>query len=78
MTHGSTLWRVLVADHHCCVREGLKAIIGSQSDLRVVGEAGDGPTAPALASDLNPRPGNRVDIPAGSGRRSADGSAGRS
>lgn len=45
---------VLVADPHCCVREGLKAILNAQPDLRVVGEAADGPTALTLAADLNP------------------------
>jgi two-component system, NarL family, response regulator NreC len=51
---GAQLHSVLVADPHCCVREGLKTILGAQPDLRVVGEASDGPTTLSLASDLNP------------------------
>lgn len=55
MTHDSTTAvRVMVADPHCCVREGLKAILHAQPDLRVVGEASDGPTAIDLAAELNP------------------------
>jgi DNA-binding NarL/FixJ family response regulator len=46
--------RVLVADAHGCVREGLKALVNGQPDMRVVGEAGDGPTALALAAELDP------------------------
>ena len=45
---------VLVADRHVVVREGLKALVNAQPDLRVVGEAGDGPTALDLAGELNP------------------------
>jgi DNA-binding NarL/FixJ family response regulator len=53
MTNEPTV-RVLVADPHFCVREGLKAILGAQPGMSVVGEAADGPTALALASELNP------------------------
>jgi DNA-binding NarL/FixJ family response regulator len=45
---------VLVVDPHWCVREGLKALLNSQPDTRVVGEAADGPTALALAAGLDP------------------------
>jgi DNA-binding NarL/FixJ family response regulator len=34
--------RVLIADDHAMFREGLRAVLERQSDLRVVGEAGDG------------------------------------
>ena len=37
--------RVLIADDHVTVREGLAAMIGRQSDMRVVGEATDGRAA---------------------------------
>jgi len=35
--------RVLIADDHAVLRAGLKLLIGAQSDMEVVGEAGDGP-----------------------------------
>jgi DNA-binding NarL/FixJ family response regulator len=34
--------RILIADDHVTVREGLAAIIGRQHDMTVVGEAADG------------------------------------
>jgi NarL family two-component system response regulator LiaR len=34
--------RILVADDHAVVREGLVRVIADQSDMRVVGEAADG------------------------------------
>ena len=41
--------RILLADDHAVVREGLKALISSQSDMEVVGEAADGAEAVTLA-----------------------------
>ncbi|PZE60300.1 DNA-binding response regulator [Curtobacterium sp. MCPF17_047] len=46
--------RVLVVDDQAVFRTGLVAILGSQSDLEVVGEAGDGAQAVALGIDLEP------------------------
>ncbi len=46
--------RILLADDHETVREGLKAILNAQSDMEVVGEAIDGRSAVALACRLNP------------------------
>lgn len=46
--------RILIADDHATVREGLKLLINAQSDLETVGEAGDGRTAVALAMELHP------------------------
>jgi len=34
--------QVLIADDHPLMREGIAAVIGSESDMRVVGQAGDG------------------------------------
>ncbi|MHC5544801.1 response regulator, partial [Singulisphaera rosea] len=46
--------RVLLADDHAVVREGLKAFIAAQPDVEVVGEASDGETACRKAADLRP------------------------
>jgi DNA-binding NarL/FixJ family response regulator len=43
---------VLLADDHAVVRQGLKLVLGSQPDIDVVAEAGDGAEAVKLA--LNP------------------------
>ncbi|WP_310093748.1 response regulator transcription factor [Pseudoxanthomonas sacheonensis] len=37
--------RILLADDHAVVREGLRALLEQQPDMRVVAEASDGPTA---------------------------------
>ncbi len=41
--------RVLLADDHAVVREGLKALVNAQPDMQVVGEAADGVAALAQA-----------------------------
>ena len=46
--------RVLIADDHAVVLEGLCALIGRQSDMCVVGQAADGRDAVALAQTLRP------------------------
>ncbi|MCB9419834.1 MAG: response regulator transcription factor [Ardenticatenaceae bacterium] len=46
--------RVLIADDHLVVREGLQLILGSQPDFDVVGEAVDGATAVRLTGELQP------------------------
>lgn len=46
--------RVLIADDHAVVREGIRMILGAQSDLEVVGEARDGDEAVRLARHLDP------------------------
>lgn len=46
--------RVLLADDHAIVREGLKSLINSQTDMTVVGEAADGLDAVSLTTELNP------------------------
>jgi DNA-binding NarL/FixJ family response regulator len=48
------LLRILVADDHATVREGLKALLNTESDMEVVAEAGDG--ASALAQSRTVRP----------------------
>lgn len=46
--------RILIVDDHPIVRDGLVAILGTQPDLEVVGEAGDGKTAVKQAVTLKP------------------------
>jgi DNA-binding NarL/FixJ family response regulator len=46
--------RVIVADDHPVVREGLRAILDAEPDLDVVGEAGSGAEAVELAARLRP------------------------
>lgn len=46
--------RILLADDHAVVREGLKALINAQLDMEVVGEAGDGAQALIEARALRP------------------------
>jgi len=46
--------RLLVADDHPIVRDGLAAVLGTQPDLQVVGAAGDGEEALRLAAELHP------------------------
>jgi DNA-binding NarL/FixJ family response regulator len=46
--------RILIADDHPIVREGLAAILGTQADFDVVGQASDGAELVQLAVALNP------------------------
>lgn len=46
--------RLLVADDHPIVRDGLISVLGTQADFAVVGEAGDGAEALRLARTLRP------------------------
>jgi DNA-binding NarL/FixJ family response regulator len=46
--------RILVADDHPMLREGLVAVLGTQQDFEVVGEAADGSEAVRLAETLQP------------------------
>jgi DNA-binding NarL/FixJ family response regulator len=46
--------RVVLADDHAVVREGLKALVNAQPDMRVVGEAADGEAAWRIAKELVP------------------------
>ncbi|WP_341947223.1 response regulator transcription factor [Microbacterium sp. LWH11-1.2] len=45
---------VLIVDDHQLARAGLRALIDSEHDLRVVGEAGDGPSAVTKSRELRP------------------------
>src|SRR5947209_637899 len=46
--------RVLIADDHVIVREGLRALVEAQAGLTVIGEAGDAESAWNLACTLAP------------------------
>ena len=46
--------RILLADDHPVVREGLRGILDAEDDLAVIGEAGSGAEAIALAAALDP------------------------
>jgi NarL family two-component system response regulator YdfI len=46
--------RVLIADDHLVVREGLRAILGTRADLDLVGEATDGGEAVQLTEERSP------------------------
>ena len=46
--------RVLIADDHPIVRQGLATVLSQEEDLEVVGQAGNGLEAVALARKLHP------------------------
>jgi DNA-binding NarL/FixJ family response regulator len=46
--------RVLLAEDHMTVRQGFRLLLEAQSDIEVVGEAGDGRAALRLAKELAP------------------------
>jgi DNA-binding NarL/FixJ family response regulator len=46
--------RVLIADDHPVIRKGLRFLLESESDIEVIGEAGNGREAVELADELHP------------------------
>jgi DNA-binding NarL/FixJ family response regulator len=46
--------RIVLADDHATVRQGLKLLIDAQADMTVVGEAGDGGAAIQRVEELRP------------------------
>lgn len=46
--------RVILADDHAIVRQGLRSLLESKADIEVIGEAGDGREALLLAAALKP------------------------
>ena len=45
--------RVIIADDHQIMRQGLKILLEKESDMEVVGEAADGRSTVTLARDLS-------------------------
>jgi DNA-binding NarL/FixJ family response regulator len=54
MTDRADRITILLVDDHTLVREGLREILETQSDLRVVGEAKDSDTTMALVDEMKP------------------------
>jgi len=46
--------RIVLAEDHNTVREGIKLLVNAQEDMEVIGEAGDGEAAIELVKKLNP------------------------
>ncbi len=46
--------RIVIADDHAIVRDGIKRILAEQSDLQVVGEATNGENAVSIVNELKP------------------------
>ena len=46
--------RVLIADDHAVLREGMRQLLDQEKDMEVVGEANDGEEAVKLVSELKP------------------------
>lgn len=49
-----TTIRVLIADDHAIVREGMRRLLGGRSEFELVGEAADGEQAVAMVRGLRP------------------------
>jgi len=54
MESGEKEITIVLADDHNVIRSGLRAMLEGEDDLRVIGEAGDAPTAQKLVRDRRP------------------------
>jgi NarL family two-component system response regulator LiaR len=56
MTRGGIVprTRILIADDHAVLREGMRNLLEKEKDLEVVGEASDGEEAASLGAELKP------------------------
>src|SRR4051794_40825749 len=52
-TVGQTI-RILLADDHQVIRQGLASLLRSEADMEIVGEADDGRKAMQMAGELSP------------------------
>ncbi|HEY7914229.1 MAG TPA: response regulator transcription factor [Blastocatellia bacterium] len=50
----ATKLRIMLAEDHAVVREGLKALVAAQADMNVIGDVSNGQDAVAQAKELNP------------------------
>ncbi len=50
----SKKYRILLVDDHALFRDGMRALLSQESDIEVVGEAGDGQSALRLVNTLQP------------------------
>ncbi|CAN5448243.1 hypothetical protein BH20ACI1_BH20ACI1_13130 [soil metagenome] len=57
--------RIVIADDHPIMRQGLKQIIEIEPNLKIVGEAGNGYEALAMIEELKPDAANYGGLPAG-------------
>jgi two-component system response regulator NreC len=46
--------KIIIAEDHCVLREGLRSLLQKQAHIEVVGEADNGRQAIQLAGELNP------------------------
>ncbi|MFN0105648.1 MAG: response regulator [Bryobacteraceae bacterium] len=46
--------RILLADDHAVVRQGFRMILGAQTDMEIIGEAGNGREAVSMSEKLHP------------------------
>lgn len=50
----TTKWRILLADDHAILRDGLALVINAQQDMEIVAQADNGREAVRLARELLP------------------------
>ncbi|MDP5061856.1 MAG: response regulator transcription factor, partial [Maribacter sp.] len=50
----SEITRIVLADDHALVRDGIRSLLESESDLEVIGEASNGKEAIELVGKVNP------------------------
>ncbi len=54
MMEGTGPIRVFIADDHAIIREGIRALLATEKDIEVIGDAPDGLRAVAAVQQLNP------------------------